>query len=68
MYICIFCKIVHVCADLGIVVLGGEQRGKVDIPQQRGKSGKSQARIQRREWRAGGSGPPLANHKLYGVL
>ena len=46
------CKIVHVCADLGIVVGGGggggaEQHGKVDIPQQRGKSGNSQRRIQR---------------------
>ena len=27
--------------------MGAEQRGKVDLPQQRGKSGKSQARIQR---------------------
>ena len=41
------CKIVHVCANLGIVFGGrGEQRGKVDTPQQREKSGKSQARIQ----------------------
>ena len=35
-----------------------EQRGKVDIPQQRGKSGKSQARIQRGGGGAGWSGPP----------
>ena len=61
MYIYIICKIVHVCADRG----GGGQHGKVDIAQQRGKSGKSQARIQRR----GQGGPdPLENHKLYGVL
>ena len=52
---------------LGIVVgVGGggggaEQRGKVDIPQQRGKSGKSQAWIQR-----GGGGQ--RGHKSYGVL
>ena len=44
------CKIVHVCADLGIVVGGGggggwwaEQHGEVDIPQQRGKVEKSKA-------------------------
>ena len=51
MYIYIICKLVHVCADLGIVVGGGGRggggRGKVDIPQQRGECGKSQARIQR---------------------
>ena len=53
------CKIVYVYADLGIVVGGGggggEQRGKVDIPQQRGKSGKSHAWIQRG---GGGQGGP----------
>ena len=50
------CKIVHVCADLRIVVGerggGAEKRGKVDVPQQRGISGKSQAWIQR----GGGTG------------
>ena len=65
------CKIIHVYADLGIVVGGGGgggggQRGKVDKPQQRGKSGKSHAWIQR-GWGAGGSAP-LENHKLYGAL
>ena len=56
------CKIVHVCANLGIIVGGGGggggQREKEDIPQQRGKSGKSQARIQRGGRGAGVSGPP----------
>ena len=43
------CKNEHVCADLsrncrrGWGGGGAEQRGKVDIPQQRGESGKSQA-------------------------
>ena len=39
---------------------GAEQRGKIDIPQQRGKSGKSQTRIQRGGGGggAGVSGPP----------
>ena len=37
---------------------GVEQHGKVDIPQQRGKSGKSQRRIQRGGGGAGVSGPP----------
>ena len=46
------CKIVHVYADLGIV-WGGEQRGKVDIPQQRGKS---HAWIQRGGGGGGGGG------------
>ena len=59
MRIYIICKIVHVCEDLGIVVRGGEgveQRGKADIPLQRGKRGKSQARIQRGG--GGGQGGP----------
>ena len=72
MYINIICKIVHVCADLGVIVGGGgggwgEQLGKLDIPQQRGKSGKSQARIQRGGW-GQGFPAPKENHKLYGVL
>ena len=45
---------------------GAEKRGKVDVPQQRGISGKSQAWIQRGGGEQGG--PPLENHKLYGVL
>ena len=66
MYINIICKIVHVCADLGIVVGGGgggggEQRGKVDIPQQRGKS---QARIQR----GGGGNPPRKSQFIWGSI
>ena len=46
----------YIYAALGIVVGGGgeEQRGKVDIPQQRGECGKSQARIQK----GGGQGFP----------
>ena len=67
------CKIVHVCADLGIVVGGGgggvEQHGKVDIPQQRGKSGKSQRPIQR----GGGMGqgfpdPPGKSQVMWGSI
>ena len=68
------CKIVHVCADLGIVVEGGggggaEQHGKVDIPQQRGISGKSQRRIQR----GGGGGqgfphPPGKSQVIWGFI
>ena len=62
MHIYMICKIVHVCEDLGIVVRGGgggvEQRGKADIPLQRGKRGKSQARIQRGGGGQGGPDPP----------
>ena len=57
----------HVCADLGIVVggRGAEQHGKVDIPQQRGKS---QRRIQR-----GGVGqvfpdPPGKSQVIWGSI
>ena len=37
---------------------GVKQRGKVDKPQQRGNSGKSQARIREGGGGTGGSGPP----------
>ena len=44
---------------------GLEQLGKVDMPQQRGISGKSQARIQRGE---GGSGPPGKSQVIWGSI
>ena len=47
---------------------GVEQHGKVDIPQQRGISGKSQRRIQRGGGWGRGFRTPLENHKSYGVL
>ena len=69
-------KIVHVCADLGLVVGGGEgdgagaeQRGKVDIPHT--SVGKVE-KVKRGSRQGGGEGEgfqdPLENHKLFGVL
>ena len=72
MYIYIICKIVKLYMYARILKLSsgrGEQRGKVDMPQQRGKSGKV-----KRGSRggggggAGGSGPPGKSQVIWGSI
>ena len=61
------CKIIHVCADLGIVV-GGGGVSSVEKQTYHSSVGKVEKvkRGSRRGW--GGVPYPLENHKLYGVL
>ena len=66
------CKIVHVCADLGIVVEGGGGGGRTAWKSRHTTAAWDKWKKSKADPEGGGGGrgfrTPLENHKLYGVL